>query len=124
MTDSPPLVYISDDSLEVRTLLSEHLRASGIEIYLAASANNPENPTSFVGGFKCAVLDLDNVDGKDDPIDTADLLRVYQPTLPVAFLHEVASQQLVKRAEQVGTVFEKPGELAKVLEWVLECAKG
>jgi len=123
MSTKAPLIYLSDESLVVRTILADQLAAAGLEVYLPASANNPDNPTSFIGGFKCAVLDLENAEGKDDPIDTADLLRVYQPTLPVAFLHESASQKLVKRAEVLGPVFKKPDDLARILAWVIDCSK-
>jgi hypothetical protein len=123
MKPSPPLVYLADDSLVIQTLVRDQLVAAGLEIYLPASANNPENPTSFIGGFKCAVLDLDGREGRDDPLDTADLLRVYQPSLPVAFLYENAGQNLVKRASLVGPTFKKPDDLAEILAWILECAK-
>jgi hypothetical protein len=120
MSNPKPLVYLADDSLVITTLLKDQLTGAGISVYLPVSANNPDNPTSFIGGFKCAVLDLENRDNRDDPIDTADLLRVYQPTLPVAFLHEGASDKLVKRAEVLGPVFRKPDDLAHILAWVLE----
>jgi hypothetical protein len=122
MTEKP-LIYLADESLVVKTILCDQLRSEGLQLYLPASANDPENPTSFIGGFKCALLDLENHDGKDDPIDTADLLRVYQPTLPVAFLHEAASAALVKRAGVLGPVFQKPEDLGKILAWVLGYAR-
>ncbi|MGO8992472.1 MAG: hypothetical protein ACLQVI_04035 [Polyangiaceae bacterium] len=123
MKPNPPLVYFADDTLVIQTLIRDQLTAEGLELYNPGSANNPENPTSFIGGFKCAVLDLEAREGKDDPIDTADLLRVYQPNLPVAFLHENASDKLVKRAALVGPTFKKPDELAQILAWVLDCVR-
>jgi hypothetical protein len=124
MTTEKPLVYLDDGSPLVTKALTDGLSAAGVEVYLPGAANDPENPTSFIGGFRCAVLDLQKREGKDDAIDVADLLRVYQETLPVAFLHdEGASPKAVQRAATLGPTFRKPDEVPQVLAWVLANVK-
>jgi len=120
---SPPSVYVGDESGPIRLGVSDKLRADGIHVYTPSSRGDPERDTASIGGFKCALLHLDRLDGKADAIDFADLLRVYQPTLPVAFLHETAPEPMLRRARVVGPVFKIPDDLEAAHEWARDQAK-
>jgi hypothetical protein len=115
---SPPLIYVGDDSKIVQAAISDKLTADGMLVYTPGSANDPNSDTKFLGGFKCALLHLERVDGKADAVDAAELLRVYQPDLPVAFMHESPRSMLVQRAGALGPIFRIPGDLEGALAWV------
>jgi len=121
MTPEPAIIYMGDDSPLVRATLADALSSEGVQVHVPGGAGT-NDATSFIGGFRCAILDLEQVAGTDDAIDVAELLRVYQPALPVAFLHESASQKMIRRAEALGPVFRKPDDLAAALAWVRDLA--
>jgi hypothetical protein len=118
MTSSPPLIYVGDNSKVVQLELTDKLTADGILVYTPGSENDPNSATKFLGGFKCALLHLERVDGKADAIDAAELLRVYQPDLPVAFMHESPRSMLVQRAAALGPIFRLPEDVGPALAWV------
>jgi CheY-like chemotaxis protein len=70
--------------------------------------------------FACALLDLDLGDG--DGVDVAEVLRIHQPDLPVAFFSGGASAAVIERALALGPIFRKPDDLTDALEWVVKHA--
>jgi DNA-binding NarL/FixJ family response regulator len=118
-----PTVYVGDDSPAVSAGLSDPLRGDGTRVYVPSGTGDPERVTASVGSFRCAVVHLDRRDGASDAIDAAELLRVYQPDLPIAFLHEQASERLLQRGRVMGPLFHVPDELAQALEWAREHVK-
>ena len=111
------MVYVGDDSPDVKSSLSDCLVADGMQVHTPNTASDPNDSTRAVG-FACAVLHLDKMDGKADAIDSAELLRLYQPTLPVAFLYAMAPHVLVQRARALGPIFHVPSELDQAVAWV------
>jgi len=116
---STPVVYIGDDSPSVRAGVSDRLKVEGILVYTPALGGDPERDTASIGALRCALFHLD----RSDAIDTAELLRVYQPTLPVAFLHEIAGGPILLRARVLGPLFRSPQDLASAHKWAREHAK-
>jgi DNA-binding response OmpR family regulator len=88
-------------------------------VHAGGSAADSRSVT--VRGFACALLDLDLGDG--DGVDVAELLRVHQPTLPVAFFSGGAPADIVARARALGPIFAKPDDLEDAMAWVLGWAK-
>ena len=115
MSPTPPIVYIADDSHVVRAALAHRLTAAGLRVHAGGSAADSRSVT--VRGFACALLDLDLGDG--DGVDVAELLRVHQPDLPVAFFSGGAAATVMSRARAMGPVFRKPDEFEEALAWVL-----
>ncbi len=115
MTTAPPLIYIADDSDVVRSALSVRLEAAGLRVHAGGSAADSRNVT--IRGFACALLDLDLGDG--DGVDVAELLRVHQPDLPVAFFSGGAAATVTARARQMGPIFHKPDDLDDAVAWVI-----
>jgi len=111
-----PLVYIADDSEVVRSALERRLTAEGVRVYAGGSAAASRSVT--IRSFACALLDLDLGDG--DGVDVAELLRVHQPTLPVAFFSGGAVPAVMARARALGPVFRKPDDLEEAIAWVLK----
>lgn len=74
-----------------------------------------------IRSFACALLDLDLGDG--DGVDVAELLRVHQPTLPVAFFSGGAAPDVLARALALGPVFSKPDELDQAVAWAVLAVK-
>ena len=106
------------------SMLADKLEAAGAHVHFRDSGMDNESATSFMGGFTCALLALERPDGKGDTIDEAELLRMYQPTLPVAFLHdEVGERSPCMRARAVGPVFRKPHQLEAATAWVVANCK-
>jgi len=120
-----PMVFVKDESSAVQQTLSQKLHAGGARAHFPDATHDPSSPTKFIGGFKCALLTLDDRAGKDDPVDEAELLRLYQPTLPVGFLYSHAPTAVVERARVLGPVFKKPDQLDAAASWALgHCADG
>jgi hypothetical protein len=119
---SPPLVYVGDDSKDVKSGLIDPLTAVGMEVHTPSSQGDPDDSTRAVS-FACAVMHLDRMDGTADAIDAAELLRMYQPDLRVAFLYANASHVLVQRARALGPIYHCPSELDGALLWVRETVK-
>jgi hypothetical protein len=116
------VVYVGGDAPTVLDAIRDPLLAAGIRIYSPSAAGDPARDTASVGAFRCALLHLERLDGTADAIDAAELLQVYQPTLPVAFVHEQAPESMLQRARVLGPIFLEPGELAGALAWVREQA--
>jgi len=123
MTTEGPLVFIGEDSPAIRGMLTEKLEAAGARVHFRDSGMDANADTKFMGGFTCALLALERPDGKGDTIDEAELLRMYQPTLPVAFLHDEVPERLLQRARAVGPVFRKPHQLEAATQWAVENCK-
>jgi hypothetical protein len=119
MPPTRPIVFVGDDSPTLMTTLTEKLDAAGVQAYFTGPVLDPSSPTKFIGGFKCALLPLERPVGKDDPIDEAELLRMYQPELPVAFLYEGATTALLDRARAMGPVFRKSDQVEGAIAWAL-----
>lgn len=117
MTAKGPMVYVKDANPAVRKTVGDLLTAIGVRPHFPDSAFDSSQPTTFLGGFKCAILELDRGPGQDDAVDEVDLLRLYQPTLPVAFLYAKASDSMLDRARALGPVFQKPAQLAAAVAW-------
>jgi two-component system response regulator RegA len=111
---TPPIVYIADDSDVIRSALARRLTADGLVVHAGGSAADSRSMTIRL--FACALLDLDLGDG--DGVDVADLLRVHQPDLPVAFFSGGAAASVMARARELGPVFKKPDELEDAVAWV------
>jgi hypothetical protein len=122
VTPRPPLVYLADESPLVRERVAHGLVAAGVQVYMPGAAGDPANPTTLMGAFACAVMDLERHHGSDDAVDTAELLLVYQPDLPLAFFHQNATPLMLHRARSLGPIFRKPDELAHALAWIRERA--
>ena len=120
MPVSSPMVYIADDSELVRVALRQRLLAAGLLVHAGGSAADSRSIT--IREFSCALLDLDLGDGNG--VEVAELLRVHQPTLPVAFFSGGASARVMERARGLGPVFRKPDELEEAIAWVLTKAHG
>jgi hypothetical protein len=118
-----PTVFVGDDSPVVQVTLTRLLDVAGVHAYIAGMHSEDDAPTKFIGGFKCAIIALEPARTRDDPVDEAELLRLYQPTLPVAFLHEQASMRLMDRARALGPVFHRSSELEAVAKWALSYAR-
>jgi two-component system response regulator RegA len=114
-----PLIYIADDSDVVRRTVRRRLEAAGLRVHAGGSAADSRNVT--IRGFACALLDLDLGDG--DGVDVAELLRVHQPDLPVAFFSGGASPAIVARATALGPIFHKPDDLDAAVAWVVARAR-
>jgi two-component system response regulator RegA len=119
LTATTPLIYIADDSSVVRSVVAQRLADAGLRVHAGGSAADSRNVT--IRGFACALLDLDLGDGNG--VDVAELLRVHQPELPVAFFSGGAAPTVVARARAMGPVFRKPDELEAAITWVVRCAK-
>lgn len=91
------------------------LTGAGLEVRAGGSA--ADSRTLTMRGFACALLDLDLGDGNG--VEVAELLRVHQPTLPVAFFSGGAASPVVERARGIGPIFRKPDELEQAIVWVL-----
>jgi DNA-binding response OmpR family regulator len=115
----PPLVYIADDSAVVRSALERRLTAEGVRVHSGGSAADSRSVTTR--GFACALLDLDLGDGNG--VDVAELLRVHQRDLAVAFFSAGASDAVTVRARALGPVFRKPEQLEDAVAWVLGCCR-
>jgi DNA-binding response OmpR family regulator len=113
----PPIVYIADDSEVVRSALERRLTAEGVRVHSGGSAADSRSVTTR--GFACALLDLDLGDGNG--VDVAELLRVHQPDLAVAFFSAGASDAVTARARALGPIFRKPDDLEGAIAWVLGC---
>jgi two-component system, response regulator RegA len=100
--------------------VTQRLKAAGLQVYAGGSAADSRSVT--VRGFACALLDLDLGDG--DGVDVAELLRVHQPDLPVAFFSGGAAASVMAAAKAMGPVFRKPEELDLAIAWVLKNAPG
>lgn len=120
MTATTPLVYIADDSEVVRTTLTRRLTAAGLRVHTGGSAADSRSIT--VREFVCALLDLDLGDGTG--VDVAELLRVHQPDLPVAFFSGGAPPAVIASARSIGPVFRKPDGLDDAVAWCCEQAFG
>ena len=118
----PPLVYIGPDTPLVRSGLSNVLTANGISVYTPSLVSDPNASTASVGSFRCALFHLDPAEGKPDPLDAAELLRVYQPGLPLAFLYETSGEAMLLRARELGPHFLVPTELLGAFEWTRDQA--
>jgi two-component system response regulator RegA len=114
VTPNPPLVYIADDSEVVRATLTRRLTAEGFVVHTGGSAADSRSVT--VRAFSCALLDLDLGDGTG--VDVAELLRIHQPALPIAFFSGGAPPAVLARARSMGPVFRKPEELDAAIAWV------
>jgi hypothetical protein len=114
---STPTVYLGDDSPAVKAGIGDRLRLDGILVYVPSATGDPERDTASIGAFRCALLHLDRHDGTADAIDSAELLRVYQPELPVAFLHETAAEPMLRRGRALGPLFRSPDELEPAYAW-------
>jgi two-component system, response regulator RegA len=112
-------VYIADDSDVVRSTVKKRLVAEGLQVHAGGSAADSRNVT--IRGFACALLDLDLGDG--DGVDVAEMLRVHQPDLPVAFFSGGAPPAVAARAKALGPIFHKPDQLDDAIAWVLGRAK-
>jgi CheY-like chemotaxis protein len=123
MSDDGPRVFVGEDSPAIRSMLADKLEAAGAHVHFRDSGMDSESTTSFMGNFACALLALERPDGKGDTIDEAELLRMYQPTLPVAFLHDDVPERLLQRARAVGPVFRKPHQLEAATAWVVANSK-
>jgi two-component system response regulator RegA len=120
LTQPPaPTVYIADDSDVVRGAVRQRLLAEGLLVHAGGSAADSRSVT--VRSFACALLDLDLGDG--DGVDVAELLRVHQPELPVAFFSGGASPAVTARAKAMGPIFHKPDELDAAVAWVVRSAR-
>jgi CheY-like chemotaxis protein len=104
----------------VRSALSHRLTSEGLVVHAGGSAADSRSVTVRV--FACALLDLDLGDG--DGVDVAELLRVHQPDLPVAFFSGGASATVLRRAQALGPVFHKPDELDLAVAWVTRRCRG
>jgi hypothetical protein len=124
MPPTRPIVFVGDDSPTLMKTLADKLEGAGLQPYFAGSVTDPSAPTKFIGGFQCALFALERAEGKDDPIDEAELLRMYQPELPVAFLFEAASDALLDRARGMGPVFRKADQIEAAIAWAVGHAKG
>ena len=86
-----------------------------------AGGSAADSRSVTIRGFACALLDLDLGDG--DGVDVAELLRVHQPDLPVAFFSGGALPALMMRARALGPVFAKPDELEDAVAWAVASAR-
>ena len=111
------LIYITDDSPAVRSQVADVLVAEGFRVHMRG-AENKSTDTKSMGRFLCALVNLQPADEKQDAVDLAEILRVYRPGLPVAFLHVDAPEKLRHRANALGPVFRKPDEFQNLLIWV------
>jgi CheY-like chemotaxis protein len=120
MNTEGPLIFVGEDSPAIRGMLASQLEAAGARVHFRDVGLDSNADTKFMGGFQCAVLALERPDGKGDTIDEAELLRMYQPTLPVAFLYSEVPEKVLQRASAVGPVFKKPEQIEAATAWVLE----
>jgi DNA-binding response OmpR family regulator len=123
MNRDSALIYITDDSAVVRSQVADVLTAEGFRVHLRG-AETRSTDTKSMGRFLCALVNLQPADEKQDAVDLAEILRVYRPGLPVAFLHVDASPRLRQRANALGPVFRKPDEFQNLLIWVRRQAGG
>jgi two-component system response regulator RegA len=114
-----PLIYIADDSAVVRSALSVRLAAAGLQVHAGGSVD--DSRSVVIRSFACALLDLDLGDG--DGVDVAELLRVHQPDLPVAFFSGGAAPAVMSRARALGPIFAKPDDLDAAVAWAVASAK-
>ncbi len=114
-----PIIYIADDSDVVRSALERRLSADGFRVQSGGSAADSRSVTVRV--FACALLDLDLGDGNG--VEVAELLRVHQPDLPVAFFSGGAPAAVMASARALGPVFRKPDELEDAILWVMASAR-
>jgi hypothetical protein len=121
--DRLPTVYVGDDSPAVWSAISTKLTADGRQVYTPDLTNDPVHATRSVGAFKCALLHLDRFEGTADAVEVAEVLRFYQPKLPVAFLYEGTAAALIEKGRAVGPVFHVPDELDAALAWAKENSK-
>jgi DNA-binding response OmpR family regulator len=117
MKDDGASIYITDDTDSVREHVADVLRAEGFSVHARGSDASRNTDTRSLRRFSCALVNLESQDSKQDAVDFAEILRVYKPGLPVAFLHEHASPELRQRANAVGPVFRKPDDFQNVLNW-------
>jgi len=118
----PPLVYIGADTPLVRSGLSNVLTANGVSVYTPSLVSDPHASTASVGSFRCALFHLEPGEGRPDPLEAAELLRVYQPDLPVAFLYERSGEAMLLRARELGPHFLVTTELPAAYDWVVDQA--
>jgi hypothetical protein len=117
MKDRTPLVYVGDDSPAVWSAISTKLTADGTQVYTPDLTSDPVDSTRSSGSFRCAILHLDRSEGSADAFDVADLLRFYQPNLPLAFLYETAGEPAREKGRALGPVFHSPDQLDAALAW-------
>jgi hypothetical protein len=118
----PPraLVFVKEESLPVRAQLARLLETVGARVHYAKTATGNRARTMPVQDFKCAFISLDRATAKDDPIDAAEVLRLYHPMLPVAFLDAGSDEALLERARCVGPIFAKPDQLDAAVAWAAQ----
>jgi hypothetical protein len=121
MPSSRPIVFVSDSSPAVQQTLRERLDEVGMQAYLSRSPTAGGGSVGeYLGGLTCALVTLERADGNDDPITEAMLLRMYQPNLPLAFLHERASFHMLERAKELGPVFRKRDQVDRAIRWIVD----
>jgi hypothetical protein len=116
----PPTVFVADSSPAVQTALKEKLAAEGLLAYLARSPETSNLSHEFIGALGCALMTLS---GNEDAIAEAQLLRVYQPELPIAFLHARASEHTMARAKEMGPIFHRDEQLDAAVAWAADRAR-
>jgi hypothetical protein len=113
-------VFVADRSPAIQAALKEKLAAEGLLACLARSPDTSSLSHEFIGGLTCALMTLS---GNEDAIAEAQLLRVYQPELPVAFLHARASEHTIARAKEMGPIFHREEQLDAAVAWAAERAR-
>ncbi len=119
MSSKPSLIYIADDSAVVRGALARRLEAAGLVVHQGGSAKDSRDVQ--IRSFACALLDLDLGDG--DGVDVAELLRVHQPDLPVAFFSGGAAAEVMTRARAIGPIFSKPDDMDAAVSWAVQASR-
>jgi hypothetical protein len=117
-----PVVYVAAGTRAIETTIAQKLRADGLRVYTPEWESDVEGDTASISAFCCALLHLDRLDSTD-AIDDAELMRLTQPTLPVAFIHSHATETLLRRARVLGPVFRISDELAGAFAWASANAK-
>ncbi len=113
-------MFVADSSPSVQAALKEKLAAEGLFAYLARSPEALGSSHEFIGGLGCALMTLS---GNEDAIAEAQLLRVYQPDLPIAFLHARASEHTMARAKEMGPIFHRDEQLDAAVAWAADRAR-
>jgi CheY-like chemotaxis protein len=109
-----PAVLVADDSAVARLAIVRRLQAEGIAVVERDSAAGARavDPATVT----CALLDLDLGDG--DGAEVALALQARSPAMPIAFFSAHAAPDVLERAQAIGPVFQKPGELDEAITWV------
>ncbi len=117
-----PVVYVGARLPAVRVAISDRLVEAGVRVYTPPDHPDADAETASISTFCCAIFLLDRPDGSGDVIDEAELMRIGQPALPLAFIHQRATERMLRRAEVLGPIFAIPEGLDEAFAWAMDGA--